>query len=80
MKKVLCIILCLLLFLTFCGCSSDTDEDTKDKRMDIIYTDTTVIIYRDNETGVQYIRTGNGGICVMVNEDGTPYIGKDKCK
>ena len=28
----------------------------------------------DTETGVCYLRTYNGGACVMVNQDGTPFI------
>jgi len=32
-------------------------------------------VYRHEQTGVYYIATNNGGVCVMVNADGTPYTG-----
>ena len=33
--------------------------------------------YEDTETGVHYFYTGNGGLELRVNADGSPYTGKD---
>lgn len=35
-------------------------------------------IYVDDLTGVQYLRTSYGGICVMVDAEGKPLIWKDE--
>lgn len=32
-------------------------------------------VYRHEQTGVYYIATDFGGVCVVVNADGTPYTG-----
>ena len=58
MKKLICIALC----------------DGNDYRMSLLYNDGFCLIYRDNNTNVQYIRIGNG-VTVMLNPDGTPYTG-----
>jgi len=74
LKKIM-LILCALMVLAMCGCA-EMETSENDGRITIIYYNTSVAIYRDNLTGVQYIgKTGGGGICVMVNADGTPYTG-----
>lgn len=35
-------------------------------------------VYRHEQTGVYYIVTYKGGVCVVVNADGTPYTGGEK--
>lgn len=80
MKKVICLMLCAIMLLALCGCGynkagrSETQEN--DGRMTVIYNDGYCVIYRDNETGVQYFSRPNAGSCVMVNADGTPYTGE----
>lgn len=79
MRKVLCFILCIVMALALCGCSYNktaVENQENDNRMSLIYADGFCSIYRDNETGVQYFGKGNGGVCVMVNADGTPYTGE----
>ena len=34
-------------------------------------------IYMHKQTGVYYIVSERGGVCVVVNADGTPYTGED---
>ena len=80
MKKVLCVILSFFLTVCLSGCNFNTFEqqtEGNDGRMTLIYNDGWALIYKDNETGVQYLRVGNG-VAVMVNTDGTPYTGESK--
>lgn len=80
MKKVICLMLCAIMLLALCGCGyskagqSETQEN--DGRMTVIYNNGYCVIYRDNETGVQYFSRPNAGSCVMVNADGMPYTGE----
>lgn len=80
MRKALCFILCIAIVLALCGCGSynksRVENDGNDERMSLIYADGFCSIYRDNATGVQYFARGNGGTCVMVNADGSPYTGE----
>lgn len=80
MKKVICLILCAVMLLALCGCGYNKPGKVKTQennfRMTIVYNDGFCIIYRDNETGVQYFSRSYAGSCVMVNADGTPYTGK----
>lgn len=79
--KLLIIIILLVILLGFCGCSYvpvntlGNETENSDDRMTLMHNDGYCIIYRDNETGVQYIRIGQG-VCVMVNADGSPYVGE----
>lgn len=78
-KAIICLVLCAALSFVMCGCSfieSSDDTAKNDDRMTVVYSDGWHIIYRDNETGVQYLEYCHGGTCVMVNPDGTPYTGK----
>lgn len=78
-KMVFCLILGVVLVLVLCGCGlnkSHQDKVGNDYRMTVIYDDGWCVIYRDNETGVQYLSRPDAGTCVMVNADGTPYTGK----
>ena len=78
MKKLVLIVCCLIIALTTsaCGYNKTTrDNAQNDNLMSLIYADGYCCIYRDNRTGVQYVRTGQGGVCVMLGEDGLPYTG-----
>lgn len=73
MKKIIFVLLVLILIVSLTGCNLNYTQDTEgnDNRMTLIYNNG-CRIYVDNETGVQYII--NGGICVMVDENGNPLI------
>ena len=78
MKKILLLVLVLAItavFLSGCFNKYSQDRDGADGRMTVIFNDGWAIIYRDNDTGVQYLSRSNCGTCVMVNADGTPYTG-----
>ena len=81
-QKAKIVLPCLVIPLVMCGCWNKTgnEQSLNDNRISKLFGNGLVAIYRDNETGVQYI-TGagsDGGICVMVNADGTPYTGTQK--
>ena len=78
MKKVICLILCAVMLMALFGCGySKSVPDERQERMTVVYTDGFCVIYRDNETGVQYFSRSNAGSCVMVNADGSPYTGEE---
>ena len=81
MKRLFCFILCIAIVLALCGCEgyneTNVENEANDNRMTLIFSDGFCIIYRDNETGVQYFSRGGCGTCVMVDADGSPYIWED---
>lgn len=69
----------LLLFSIFNCCASSAREEEKCiQERNIPLEESSIItgsnIYIDPETGVNYIHFLKGGVCVRVNEDGTPYV------
>lgn len=79
MKRVLCVALCIVLALAMCACtyneSGPNETQGNDGRITMVYSDGYCAIYRDNETGVHYLSMAGIGVCVLVNQDGTPYAG-----
>lgn len=80
MKKLIAIILCVVMAIGLFGCGVDkntvqNERADNDRRMAVLYSDGFCIVYRDNETGVQYIVQPRGGMAAMLNPDGTPYTG-----
>lgn len=77
MKKIFVAIIAVTMSFILFGCGynkTEVDKENNDGRMSLIYNDGFVIIYVDNETGVQYFSRANCGSCVMVDEYGKPYI------
>ena len=77
MKKLICMVITMAVVVSLTACGiNDTRKDTQnsDNRMTLIYNNGFVVIYVDNETGVQYILGSNRGVCVMVDENGKPLI------
>ena len=84
--KMLCCLfsICLLFSVFLSGCDSSrpdkSDRKDFDNRMSVVYGNISspheIIV--DKETGIMYIATYEGGICVMVDENGKPlkYNGK----
>lgn len=85
-NKIFCCLVsvCLICGLFLSGCASSlpdkSNRDDFDTRMEVVYghisSNHEIIV--DKKTGVMYIAIYEGGICVMVDEDGKPlkYNGK----
>lgn len=75
MKRVIAITILTLLTLTLCGCGK---AEASNHRLWVLDTGLTYEIYVDNLTGVQYLRTYKGGVCVMVDAEGKPLIWEEE--
>ena len=71
MKRVIAITILTLLTLALCGCEKAEAGTYRLRRLE---TDSSYVIYVDSLTGVQYLRTYKGGVCVMVDAEGRPLI------
>ena len=71
MKRVIAITILTLLTLALCGC---VKAEAGNRRLWMLDAGTMYEIYVDNLTGVQYLRTYKGGVCVMVDAEGKPLI------
>jgi hypothetical protein len=71
MKRVIAITILTLLTLALCGCRK---AEAGTYRLRTLETGATYVIYVDNLTGIQYLRTYKGGVCVMVDAEGRPLI------
>lgn len=75
MKRIIAITILALLTFALCGCNETENETEADNhRLWIMDSGTMGEIYVDNLTGVQYLRTYRGGVCVMVDAEGKPLI------
>lgn len=75
-KRLICIALCVVMALLLIGCNKTKNETKEsDGRMSLIFGGAYARVYRDNNTGVQYLSVYESGTCVLVNADGTPYTG-----
>lgn len=71
MKRVIAITMLTLLTLALCGC---TKAEASNHRLRTLDTGLMYEIYVDNLTGIQYLKTYQGGVCVMVDAEGRPLI------
>ena len=71
MKRVIAITILTLLTLALCGC---TKAEASNHRLRTLDTGLMYEIYVDNLTGIQYLSTNQGGVCVMVDAKGRPLI------
>lgn len=69
MKRAIAITILTLLTLALCGCN-----EADNHRLWILDGGAMYEIYVDNLTGIQYLRTYKGGVCVMVDAAGKPLI------
>ena len=71
--KAIIIMLIVVLTVAICGCNKAEASNHRMRSLDgnLMYE-----IYVDDLTGVQYLRTSYGGICVMVDAEGKPLIWK----
>ena len=71
MKRVIAITILTLLTLALCGCNK---AEADNRRLWILDRGAMYGIYVDKLTGIQYLRTYRGGVCVMVDAEGRPLI------
>lgn len=71
MKRIIAITILTLLTLALCGCGK---AEAGTYRLRTLETGAAYVIYVDNLTGIQYLRTCKGGVCVMVDAEGKPLI------
>lgn len=73
------LLLFMVSFVGGCvGADAKTAEADEPKRMQIVEMSITpgVQIVIDTYTGVHYLKTSNGGVCVMVDAEGKPLVDK----
>lgn len=70
-RAIVIIMLVVLLSVSLCGCGK---VEAGNRRLWILDSGAMYGIYVDNLTGVQYLRTNQGGVCVMVDTEGKPLI------
>ena len=75
MKRVIAITILTLLTLALCVC---TKAEASNHRLRTLDTGLMYEIYVDNLTGIQYLRTYKGGVCVMVDAEGQPLIWEEE--
>lgn len=81
MKRIVLLIAVLMMLLV--GCAAPTPKEYKeldDSSLMVIVDETAGYqIYKHKDTGVHYFSRSSAygkSVCVMVNEDGTPYTGE----
>lgn len=70
-RAIVIIMLVVLLSVSLCGCGK---AEAGNHRLWILDGSATYGIYVDNLTGIQYLSTHQGGVCVMVDAEGRPLI------
>ena len=75
MKRVIAITILTLLTLALSGCGK---AEAGNYRLRTLDTGLMYEIYVDNLTGIQYLRTYKGGVCVMVDAEGKPLIWEEE--
>ena len=74
--RVIIIMLVFILTLSICGCKK---AEASNQRLWVLDASPRYYeIYVDNLTGVQYLRTYKGGVCVMVDAEGKPLIWEEE--
>lgn len=73
--RVIIIMLVVLLTLSICGCKK---AEASNHRLRVLDMHPMYEIYVDDLTGIQYLRTSQGGVCVMVDAEGKPLIWEEE--
>ena len=69
--KAIIIMLIVVLTVAICGCNK---AEASNHRMRMLDGKLMYGIYVDDLTGVQYLLSNCGGVCVMVDAEGKPLI------
>lgn len=67
------VIIVLIVLLTIAICDGNKAE-ASNHRLWVLDMHPMYEIYVDDLTGIQYLRTSKGGVCVMVDAEGKPLI------
>ena len=79
MKRVIAITILTLLTFVLCGYNGANEVEADNRRLWVLDASPRYYeIYVDNLTGVQYLRTYKGGVCVMVDAEGKPLIWEEE--
>lgn len=70
-RAIVIIMLVVLLPVSLCGC---VKAEAGNRRLWVLDASPMYEIYVDNLTGIQYLRTYKGGVCVIVDAEGKPLI------
>lgn len=70
-RAIVIIMLVVLLSVSLCGC---VKAEAGNRRLWVLDASPMYEIYVDNLTGIQYLSTHQGGVCVMVDAEGKPLI------
>ena len=73
-KRIIFIALCVVMICMLIGCT-EASAAMRRENMTLVDVSTPFRIYRHDSTGVYYLICNYGGATIMVNTDGTPYIG-----
>ena len=71
------VIIVLVVLLTIAICDSKKAE-ASNHRLWVLDMHPMYEIYVDDLTGIQYLRTSKGGVCVMVDAEGKPLIWEEE--
>ena len=69
MKRIMALLMAAIIAAILVGCGTPEDH-----RMRKIECTANYAILVDTDTGVCYLHTPYGGLCVMVDHNGNPYI------
>lgn len=75
-NKIIAIMLAVAFVLVVTGCGKSKNDFTTDKPkiINVVESGYDYAVFVDAKTGVMYVEVADGGVCVMVNPDGTPKI------
>lgn len=76
------VIIVLIVLLTIAICDGNKADGNKaeasNHRLWVLDMHPMYEIYVDDLTGIQYLRTSQGGVCVMVDAEGKPLIWEEE--
>ena len=74
-RAIVIIMLVVLLSVSMCGCNEANEVEADNRRLWVLDASPRYYeIYVDSLTGIQYLSTNQGGVCVMVDAEGRPLI------
>lgn len=74
-RAIVIIMLVVLLSVSMCGCNEANEVEADNRRLWVLDASPRYYeIYVDSLTGIQYLSTNQGGVCVMVDAEGKPLI------